>query len=118
MTILDTAKLRAELPEAMAMWDAELRAAFHCPDWCQGDPQLHDVGLYYDGSARVAHDGPDFGGAFYGGGDTHPETGQVVEVSVRPGAGLEEGREDIPAARLREIAAAALAAAEWLDAHA
>jgi hypothetical protein len=110
------AELRAECPEAMALWDAELRAMYRCPDWCVGDPHAHDVSIWLPtGGVAVTHEGSEFGGSFYAWDLTHPETGVISDVSVS--VYDDRDREDPTPERLREIAAGALAAAEWLEAH-
>lgn len=99
-------------PDVPAEMLAEWRKYYACPPWCRTPAGNHDIGLVGN-RALVDHDGPEFGEYLTGSGATHAETRSVVELGVR----LRESSEDFTATALRQFAADALAAAEWLEAQ-
>ena len=90
------------------------RTDYHCPEWCdRPDDNRHQLDIQ-DGRAVVDHDGPEFGPFIKAGGMTFAETGEVAELDIMI-ADIED-RPFTPA-ELRQVAADALAAAEWLEAR-
>ena len=82
-----------------------------CPDWCRQDEFGHDPYLNADDQLEVDHAGPKFGTYMYG------CAAQVDdEVTTRVTVSDLEDRDMTPA-ELRRLAADALTAAEWLEAH-
>jgi hypothetical protein len=101
--------------EAMARLNAEWRSQYGCPYWCELDPGTHDITLAGN-RAVVDHDGPEFGRYITAGGVTYAETGEVASVDVHMSTDL--GSCEVTPGILRQLAADALAAAEWLEAQA
>jgi hypothetical protein len=83
-----------------------------CPSWCT-DVEGHDAGQLQPGNGRV-HLGPEFG-PFRIFGYEDGGTG-VLEVLAHI-SDSREARVDLTPAELRQLAADAIAAAEWLEAQ-
>jgi hypothetical protein len=84
-----------------------------CPQWCtQENYQGHDPSFGVAGELHVDHMGPDFGDDIFGNGAQVDDivTTEVMVTDL-------ESRTMAPA-QLRQLAADALAATEWLEAQA
>jgi hypothetical protein len=85
-----------------------------CPEWCTTEKrQGHDPWFGEGGELHVDHQGPDFGDYMFGNGAQveGTVTSEVVVSDL-------ECKTDMTPADLRQLAADALAAAEWLEAQA
>lgn len=97
-----------------------LTLSLACPAWCVDEHDITDVvGMSVDGVDRLAleHSGPNFG-PFSTGAETDVLTGEIFGASVSYDDVVTkplDGSSD-PAA-FRQLAAQALAAAEWLEAQ-
>jgi hypothetical protein len=82
-----------------------------CPEWCeQENYQGHELSFDQEGRLNVEHIGPDFG-PFFGVGR------QVDDIVTATVVGDDSLSGVVSLAQLRQFAADALAAAEWLEAQ-
>ena len=87
-------------------------AVYGCPDWCTEAGNGHEWGIRgSDGTPACSHDGPRFGEFISVGAET------TLAGPEQPDA-CHDGVGSMTAVGLRKLAADALAAAEWLEAHA
>jgi hypothetical protein len=93
----------------------EPRGYCRCPEWCN-DP---DDGRYHvslqDERAVVDHDGPHYGPDILAGVVTEAVTGEVIEFDLTISDDI--AAQPLTPAALRQLAAVALAAAEWFEAQ-
>jgi hypothetical protein len=85
-----------------------------CPSWCTLTPGHDWDGIHPDGTMSRGHAGPRFGRFLSAGSIEHESgvTGVAVEIHTEDGDDNE-----LTTAHLLDLAADALVAAEWLEAH-